>query len=294
MILDSSTLEMVHSIAGEELMPKNHIVQRAIALIYAVDRGFWVRSCDLCLVGGDPITLCLRLLRAIKETPLGGTLRISILHPGVFSGAPLAVLEDDDIFADFLRNNLIPTGLISEAVEPRRRVQALIDSLVAEVAAQMSMISIKGIFAPEFAQAGRDKKRDEIVLRLTRQKGVVRRDGHDFFPSYAMVDQITSVKGTTHNIFDLSRCLCVGGMSSLRKGVLRGFSTPPKGARYADILLTKRCEVLSGFLSIGDGMNTAPKGVVFMEEDVGADLFQFSRGAPDSLAEAVAKELNHD
>lgn len=284
MILPPSTLETMHAITGEEAMPKGAVLRRLVSLIYAVDWSVWTKPVDLCVVGGDPLTVWARLRAECRRAPLERAKSIAVLIPSQYSGAPLAALEDEAILRAFVEEGLVPSSLVDWALAPSARVRHLLEGLADDLAVELARSQVTGILSADLAQGGRDKTREEILLRLTRPEGVKRPQGaRRCIAGRAGAQQIAGSEDATSGIFSRSRAYFHSGWARLRERALVEFEAAPGGTRFADILITKQCDVLSGFISPGTSHIRADPSVEFMQDALGANVF--------SLAYAKARTL---
>lgn len=286
MLLAPSTLEAIHRASGEEPMPQNHLLRRAVALVYAVDRSIWARRVDLCLIGGDPLVLAARLRQETLVSSAGAPRRIAVLHAGRFSGAPLAALEDDDVLAEFLDLGALPAQFVDRSLQGSARVRDILHRMSADLGQRIAASGIAGYCACEHVQAVRDQARGETVLRLTRMQGVDRRSGR-LASDHDLSDALRPAgDGDAAALFSRSRDHAAAGIAAILRQGLPGFESPPRGARFADVIIARRVEVLGGFISPGEAAGERP-GVDFMQEGLEARLFHFARRVPLSVADAL-------
>lgn len=240
-MLAASTLKTMHRIAGEERHPDWRLWTWALMAQSAIDPSLWVRRVDVALIGGDPLTLARRINQLLRGAAPGSGPRIAVLHPGLFSGAPLAALQDPALRADL--------GLVlSEGVTEDAASSFLIAQEVERASAALSLRGRGGVLAFEAVQGAWDATRSEMVLRLTRRKDVGRRRGT--LASALMADQITAAGDPRgHDLFSRSSRLHRAGMTTLYRALRGHLEEPPSGRRFADIVIAKRCELLSGFIS---------------------------------------------
>ena len=240
-MLAGSTIKTLHRIAGEERHPDWRLWTWALMAQSAIDPSLWVRRVDVALIGGDPLTLARRITQLLRGAPPGAGPRIAVLHPGLFSGAPLAALEDPD-----LRGALglaLPSGVADEEA-----AKYVLTREIARATAALSLNGRGGVVAVEAVQGDWDPIRQEMVLRLTRRKGVGRRRGP--VASAAPAAQMTAANDPrSQDLFSRSMRLHREGLSQLHQNLLGHFEEPPVGRRFADIILAPRCEILSGFIS---------------------------------------------
>ncbi len=242
MALPASTIRIMHEIAGEERHPDSRLWMAALRLQSAIDWSLWVRRVDVALIGGDPIIIARRVQALMKNAQPGKAPRIAILHPGGFSGAPLGALEDPVFRKE--------TGIeLSEDIENAQAPRQIIRREIDRAAQMMETHGGGGVIAFEMVQALHDATRDEVVIRLTRSKGVKRARGVS--PSAQMVAQVehSSDKGRSFDLYARSEALYRSGLHELLERMRGILKEPPDGARFADLVIAKRCELLSGFIS---------------------------------------------
>lgn len=281
MILPPSTLETIHAITGEEPMPRHPALRRAVSLIYAVDPTIWARRVDLCLVGGDPLVLSARLKRICDAGELGPHQKLAIIDPGLFSGAPIASLGDPAVRAEFETCGAVPSA------PPEGGLSRFIASMVDGAVQRLHARGPRVIYAVDQVQGARDALRGEIVLRLTRDAEARRAGRAQRAPASRGVNMVATGAHSA-GLFETSRSLSDAGMARLRTGLLEFAAVPPSGARFADILVARRVEVLSGFISPGDVPPSVRFDESFVEEEIGADVFRLARRVPNSLEDAIS------
>jgi hypothetical protein len=288
MILPPSTLETMHAITGEEAMPKSWALRRLVGMIYAIDWTIWTKSVDLCLVGGDPITFWARLRAECKTSSPEQVRTIAVLLPPEFSGAPLAALEDDEVLSSFIEDGLIPERFVDWTLVPKKRVDMLMQVLADDLSTLLMQTSIEGLLSADLVQGGRDEQRGEILLRLTRPQGVSRPKGvHRRAISARDAVQLESAGVAVSEIFSRSRGYFHGGWQSLRSRPLAEFKAPPAGRRFADVLIAKQCDILSGFVSPGASYARADPSIEFMRDALGARVFDLAHASSLSLEGAI-------
>lgn len=240
-VLAGSTIKTLHRIAGEERHPEWRLWTWALMAQSAIDPSLWVRRVDVALIGGDPLTLARRITQLLRGAAPGPGPRIAVLHPGLFSGAPLAALEDPDLRREM--DLTLPDGVGDEAA-----ARYLLTREIGRATAALALHGRGGVVAVEAAQGAWDPIRQEMVLRLTRRKGVGRRRG--VVASAAPAAQMTAASDPRgQDLFSRSMRLHREGLSQLHQALLAHFDEPPVGRRFADVVVAPRCEILSGFIS---------------------------------------------
>jgi hypothetical protein len=239
--LKASTIRTMHEIAGEERHSSSRLWMLALQAQSFVDPSLWVRRVDIALIGGDPILLSRRICQILKNREAGLAPRIAIIHPGEFSGAPLAALEDPAF-----RKHLglaTPSGIEDGDVPAE-----IIRNEVARAAGLLSSRGSGGVLAFEMVQGLKDEVGGDAVLRMTRKEGLPRRDG---IRSSAMaISQIEPSKDARgSDLYMRSERLFKSGLSEMKSSFSGLLSQPPGGRRFADLIIAKRCELLSGFIS---------------------------------------------
>lgn len=276
-VLPASTIRLMHKIAGEERFPNSKLWTAALQIQTVLDWSLWVRKVEIALIGGDPILLARRITTLLREHSKPEPLRIAILHPGAFSGAPLASLEDPA-----LRQAMgfkTPED-VCDTDAPRWIMRREIDR-----AAKLLHTRGAGVIAFEMVQGLKDDARNEIVLRLTRPQGQPRRCG--IRPSAGVKMQISKAdpEGRSSDLYLRSECLFADGLSEMYRQFSGSLSEPPTGQRFADLIIAKRCELLSGFISppAGTGRQQTREE---MQEMVGQP-YHFAGGPPLQVSQAV-------
>jgi len=286
MILAPSTLETIHAITGEEPMPESPFLRRVVSLIYAVDPTIWARRVDLCLVGGDPMVIAARLRRLCERRELDPHQRVAIVDPGLFSGAPMAALRDPAVLEEFVSAGAI--SMSSAAPMGQWRDPAdIVSDMVTDAALRLASGGPQIIHAVEQVQGARDHVRGEIVLRLTRDRARRRHGAQQRVPASRGVE-IVSAGQHSAELFEASHRLSDAGSSLLRRALAPITTCPPRGARFADVLVAHRVEVLSGFISPGQMPSAVRFDESFMEREIGAEVFRLARRVPTSLEDALS------
>jgi len=241
MFLAASTIRAMHRIAQEENPSFGRISMLALRAQTVFDWSLWVRRVDVALIGGDPVILSRRICGLLEAAGQGPVPRIAILHPRSFSGAPLAVLEDP-VFRG--KAGLVSPFGISDAEAPG----AIVDREAGAALRALAGTGRYGVFAFDLVQGTFDAERNEVVLRLTRDHGKPRQTGLSL--SGRGVSQISaSADGTGSDVYRRSERLFHLGMDRLGSGLAEIMDTPPRGRRFADLVIARKCEVLSGFVS---------------------------------------------
>ena len=282
-VLSSSTVEAIYRIVGEERLPSARILRALFPLIPVFDWTTWIRQVDLCLVGGDPVTLSLRLRRAVSDAQGAALRSIGLICPGDFSGAPLKLLDDPIFVRDLVERGLLPRA----AVEGVECSAGIIEGIVGLAVEEIERAGARGVYAVDHAQGGRAAGSDEILMRLTRRRGRPR-DGDRQRRPISGLDgrQMRSANEGGGWLFDDSAKLSSAGLDTLRKAMVGRFEAPPRGSRFADVIIARRCEVMSGFISPSEHQ-ADDLGVEFMEQELGAQVYGLARAVPSSVADAV-------
>lgn len=137
----------------------------------------------------------------------------------------------------------------------------------------------------EMIQGLRDPLRDEIVLRLTRKEKKERRDG--LRSSADAVAQIRARAGSGGELlYARSEKLFRDGLARFRHNLAGVMEEPREGRRFADIVIAKRCEILSGFIS-PPGASAARVPADWQEEMAGIP-YRLARQVPQSVSDAIS------
>lgn len=270
--LPPSTLEVIHAITGEEVMPSSRLAQHVIGLIYAVDPTVWARKVDLCLHGGDPLLLARRLARLASSSDFRAAPRVAVVDDDVFSGAPLAALEDNQIVQEMVSAGELPGVALRERTQASEIIRAIIKRDIARVIAS----GMEVLWIDRRVQGARDRHRNEIVLRLSRQA-----------EEAAMLPGLHAAGGPAQGLFEQSQALDRKGRVVLRRELRPVLKRVPKGDRFADILVASRLEVFSGFVSPGRHPEAVMFDARFMQE-IGAEVFRLAQRVPTSVEDAIA------
>jgi hypothetical protein len=267
MVLAASTIRLMHEIAGEERPFKSSVGIRALQLHAMFDWSLWVKRVDIALIGGDPVILSRRIATLLREADRRNPPKIAILHPGSFSGAPLAALEDGFIRS---KTGLAPPGKATGQDGAWQIMEREID----RAAGLLNSLGCSGIMAFEMVQGLKDMERDEVVLRLTRPEGQPRRNGPR--PTGDIRSQIAMApdEGRAADLYQRSEALFRRGINEMHHRFKDVLKEPPSGRRFADLIIAKRCELLSGFIS-------PPKGAT---RKLAAEEVRKMVGAPYCLA----------
>lgn len=253
-------------------MPSSRLAQHVIGLIYAVDPTIWARKVDLCLHGGDPLLLARRLARLASASDFRSAPRVAIIDDGMFSGAPLAALEDDWIVQEMIADGELPAGVPGERTQADGIIRAIIKRDIARVVAS----GMEVFWIDRRVQGARDRQRDEIVLRLSRQTAET-----------PAPSSLQPADGPAKGLFEQSRDLDARSRAVLRKELRPILKGVPKGDRFADILVASRLEVFSGFVSPGRHPEAVMFDARFMQE-IGAEVFRLAQRVPTSVEDAIA------
>lgn len=279
MVLAASTIRLMHEIAGEECHLKSPLGMKALQFQAMFDWSLWVKRVDVALIGGDPLILSRRIIKLLSDADHREAPRIAILHPYAFSGAPLAALEDRLIRS---KTGLsAPSGTTGDEGAWR-----IIEREIDRAVGLMNSKGRGGVMAFDMVQGLKDAERDEVVLRLTRPEGQPRRTGArptgDVYSQIAMTPQ----QGRSADLYQRSEVLFRRGLNEMHhrfEGVLK---EPPAGRRFADLIIAKRCELLSGFISPPKG---ATQSLALKEVRKMAGVPYFLAGPPPPrVAQAVS------
>lgn len=241
MALRASTIRAMHQIAGEEKFPASRLRMWVHQVQSLYDWSLWVRRVDYALIGGDPLILSRRIIQILRTQGHSRPPKIAILHPGTFSGAPLAALEDEA----FRRSIGLPANLgLSGNVAPKE----VVAMEVARAASFMAVHAGKGVIAFDPVQGVLDEVTGEAVLRIARCWEKPRVLGMRL--STKAVNQIERGDDPLgDDLYVRSERIFRQGMEYLNASMSELMSSPPTGCRFADLIIAKRCEVLSGFVS---------------------------------------------
>jgi len=261
LMVAGSTVRTIHRIAGEEKWPEGRLMTAILGAQASVDPSLWIRSVDLALVGGDPLTLCARLDAVCAGYAPGKGPRVAVLHSGEFSGAPLAMLEDERIAKAF------------GAQGAEANVEAYVGTRCAAAARKASIVCAGGVVAFCHLQGARDDVRKEIVLRLSRGKDTLRKGG--------IGNPATSRLEGQNDMFARSAWLERTALSQAMSTLSETFSTPKAGKRFADVVVAKRVEILSG--SVGNAEAKTAEFGLSIADRVGG----LARGFPRTAAAAL-------
>jgi len=277
-LLAGSTIKVMHKIAGEERHPQNGLWTALLQLQTALDWSLWIRRVDVALIGGDPLLLARRVTRLLTDSPEGKALRIAIIHPGVFSGAPLSALEDPDLRAAMSLH--VPSGIPDEDAP-----LTLIREEIRRAASLLNARGGGGVMAFEMTQGLFDEEREETVLRLTRHKDKARRRG--ICSSATPTEQVmkSSSSGRSSDLYTRSEQIFRQGLTEMRESFLETLVEPPAGQRFADLIIADHCELLSGFISPPAG-SSGPLTAEDVTKMVGTP-YRLAEEAPRRVAQAV-------
>lgn len=271
-MIPESTLRCIYDIAAEEPWPEAASLRAILRVQASIDWSLWVRRVDLALVGGDPILLAARLGQLRRERGFRDPARVAILHPLCFSGAPLAALDDAAI-----RER---AGIVSPdpgAADPGR--DAVLRSVERDLAGVPQVVS-GGVIAMDMVQGIFDAERGEIVLRLTRDAGAFRARGRRL--STGAQPQIAAPgAGPGVDVFERSRALFDHGLRAAWSHLSGLLEEPPPDRHFADIVVARRVEVLSGFISTPVRDARGPECLA------GVRQFRLAAEVPRSVARAV-------
>lgn len=288
MILPVSTLETVHAITGEEPLPEHPALRRVVSWIYSVDPSFWWRAVDVAIVGGDPITLATRLSAICDALPQSEVSSVGIFLCGGFSGAPLWALSDERIRRDFVDAGFLHESCLHHIDGQMPPVMDVIYACIDRAVAKLRKSGVQVLLCQDSLQGARDTYRGEIVLRLTRDLGQARRSAHEGSSTTSYSGGVQNAGGALQHAFSISQSNQISGLRYLRSCLADFATSPPRGMRFADIVVSKKVEVLSGFISPGAVPTGLSSDACHMEKEIGADLFRFARCVPNSLEDAIA------
>lgn len=236
MMIPSSTLRSIHRIMGEETPPAGGLREIVMRLTSLVDGEIWLRSADIALVGGDPVILA-RRLRTLSMAD--ATARVAVLHPGQFSGAPLALLGDDSF-----RCSLGATARSSCSAREwmMSEIERCLDGVLNR--------AVPGILAAEAVRGLHDAQRGETVLQLTRSAKRARRAGvAPSLPLPAFARPADVAPAPVKTLYRRSEQLHRLGLERIFTRLAPSWSMPPARPRFADIVIVPRVEILSGAIS---------------------------------------------
>lgn len=273
-MLPESTVRCIHDITGEVTWPATRTARMIRRVEASLDWTLWIRRVDVALIGGDPVILAARLETLARQCNFRAPMRIAVLHPGSFSGAPLALLSDADI-----RRRLALPDPAAQAIDP---AAATVRSVIERMSPIAKARFGAGVRAFDMVQGCRDSKRGETVLRLTRDRMSPRLSGRALSdaPKPQICGSDTPLGG---GLYARSETLFEEGLGMLWRHLPGGFKEPPGGFRYADVVVARRVEVLSGFISspavVGDGVQN--------DEDCSAISYLLARAAPACVDDAL-------
>lgn len=235
-----STLRCIHDITGEEAWPETRFGRAIHRLQANLDWTLWVRRVDIALIGGDPVTLSVRLETLARQSDYRDPLKLALLHPGSFSGAPLALLSEPDV-----RHSLALSDPPDHATDPAR---ATITAMIERMTPFLKARAGTGVRAFDMVQGCEDPERGETVLRLTRARERPRLPGRALSdePRPQIRSSETPLGG---ELYARSAQLFDEGLADMWRRLPGSFREPPSGCRYADVVVARRVEILSGFIS---------------------------------------------
>jgi hypothetical protein len=277
-LLAGSTIRLMHEIAGEERPPQGGFCTALLRLQSVLDWSLWVRQVDVALIGGDPLLIARRVCTLLQSQTHMNGFRIAIIHPGVFSGAPISALEDPDY-----RESM--SLRVGPEVSDRDAPMSILRAEIKRAASLLNARGGGGVLAFEMVQGLFDTQRQETVLRLTRHEGEGRQMGTRI--SASPTEQVTKSarSGRSSDLYDRSEHLFQNGLAEMRRQFLGLLTEPPEGQRFADLIIAKRCELLSGFISPPSGGSQA-----LTRDQIGkmtGDAYRLAGEAPRHVSQAV-------
>lgn len=265
--------------SDEPWLARSRSVMLGSWLLDVLTRTIWISRQDLTLIGGDPISIALRLAREARNTGPRKRRRVALITSGGFNGAPIAALADPE-FRSSVRRLLGPKGLplgrvptqdnLPGSESPRISLRAPVNppsldsdrlsevrqsiiALMDEAAALISASGLVLLHCADMVDADYDPIRRETLLRVGRPMGVMRpraltepaglgqcsRDG-------AVPILPSGQDSYGEKLLMQSAALSQIGFRLLDRRILSMGARLPAGKRFADIIATGSIEILSG------------------------------------------------
>lgn len=324
-MLPESTIRTIYRVAAEFEPRRSRPLLYMSWLADIISGDIWFSRQDISLVGGDPVTIALRLAREARQTGPMRRRRVAVIGSGGFSGAPLAALADPGFLAS-LRKNLGAAGLslgrpddaggLASGLEPLGaafgepghppaldgyrlgEARRMIERLIGEARGLIEASGVELLYGADGPEAELDAVRGEVVLRLGRDRGKGRTRavitpaapgarGRDGGVAPAPAEA-GSPSGT---LLARSDALSRHGFEVLEREILALARRIPPGRRFADVVVSSSLEVLSGHVGParrpGEDAALDIAGSRFIEEQLGADTYAFARRIPDSVEAAL-------